>query len=186
MTDVVTPTDRRAPMSAAPLKYAADGRVDWGNMWDSFCELAQAGGPPHRATPLTAPAQPDPGSLAYQAALLEIMRGVREVSGLPALPAAPGWVALVCASAGMARWLAAACVAENVQARAEGRDLWLPVDGTYTVAGEIKNVITVVAKTTHYWAVHVTPEMQRTLAAEAWLDQMSARLRGWLRPTGGR
>jgi hypothetical protein len=34
-------------MSSAPLRYRADGSVDWGNMWDSFCELAREGGPPH-------------------------------------------------------------------------------------------------------------------------------------------
>lgn len=24
------------PMAAAPLKFDADGQVDWANMWDSF------------------------------------------------------------------------------------------------------------------------------------------------------
>lgn len=34
----------RAPMPSAPMKYMPDGKVDWGNMWDTFCELAQEGG----------------------------------------------------------------------------------------------------------------------------------------------
>src|SRR5262245_26888007 len=46
--------DKRAPMAAAPIKYAADGSVDWGNMWDSFCVLAREGGPPHRGQLLDA------------------------------------------------------------------------------------------------------------------------------------
>ncbi len=24
------------PMAAAPMRYRADGSVDWGNMWDDF------------------------------------------------------------------------------------------------------------------------------------------------------
>jgi sirohydrochlorin cobaltochelatase len=180
MSDVVltSATDKRAPMSSAPMKFADDGSVDWGNMWDTFCELAQAGGPPHRGTLLTAPAQPTLSGPAYEAAAAEIARGVRAVSGLEANTAEPGWLAVTCASAAQARWLAAAIVEENVSARAAGRTLYVPVDGAYTLTGEIKNVITVVAKTTHYWNAHVTPEAQRTLAAEAWLDDVSNKLRG--------
>jgi sirohydrochlorin cobaltochelatase len=172
-------------MDSAPMKYGADGSVDWGNMWDTFCVLAQAGGPPHRGTTLAAPSNPDSASSAYQAVVQEVTRGVAAVSGLKARPADAGWVAVACRSAGMARWLRDAILAENVQARAIGRELWLPVDGAYSLAGEIKNVITVVAKTTHYWNEHVAEEVQRTLAAEAWLDEMATRLRGWLRPAKG-
>lgn len=46
--------DKCAPMAPAPMKYLADGSVDWGNMWDTFCVLAQDGGPPHRPTMLRA------------------------------------------------------------------------------------------------------------------------------------
>lgn len=39
-----------APMRSAPLKYDAEGRVAWGEVWQSFCDLALAGRPPHRGT----------------------------------------------------------------------------------------------------------------------------------------
>jgi len=38
------------PMRSAPLKFDADGQVAWGDIWQSFCDLAMAGGPPHKGT----------------------------------------------------------------------------------------------------------------------------------------
>ena len=35
-------------MRAAGLKYDADGKVAWDEIWGSFCDLAMAGGPPHK------------------------------------------------------------------------------------------------------------------------------------------
>ena len=35
-------------MGSAPLRYDADGLVAWDEMWGSFCDLAMAGGPPHK------------------------------------------------------------------------------------------------------------------------------------------
>src|ERR1700687_960529 len=47
-------------MAAAPFVLREDGRPDWGAMWESFCELALYGGPPHRGpdNPLRAPDGP--------------------------------------------------------------------------------------------------------------------------------
>jgi sirohydrochlorin cobaltochelatase len=143
-------------MAAAPMKYSADGSVDWGNMWDTFCALAQEGGPSHRGALLRAPTAADPKSAAYQFALAEIARGIARVSGLESTPAEPGWLAVDCPVPGMADWLAAAIYAEQVQARADGRTLYLPVGEWCDVTREIKNVITVVAKTTHYWLDHLS------------------------------
>ncbi|MGI8915456.1 MAG: hypothetical protein ACR2JY_17010 [Chloroflexota bacterium] len=145
----------RAPMASAPMKYCLDGSVDWGNMWDSFCALAQEDGPPHRATMLEAPEDADPTSPAYHFAVAEIGRGIERVSGLKATPSAPGWLVVTCTSSGMADWLAMAIVAERVQARAEDRMLLVPVGEWSDVTKEIKNIITVVAKTTHYWTDHL-------------------------------
>jgi sirohydrochlorin cobaltochelatase len=36
------------PMGSAGLKYGPDGRVAWDQIWSSFCDLAMAGGPPHK------------------------------------------------------------------------------------------------------------------------------------------
>jgi sirohydrochlorin cobaltochelatase len=181
--------DPRAPMSSAPMKFDPDGQVDWGNMWDSFCVLAQAGGPPHRGTRLEQAHAPNPADPSYAHAASEISRGITAVSGLAVRPAAPGWLAVACGSAGMARWLAEAIEAENVAARAENDQLWVPIDGSFRLDGEIKNVITVVAKTTHYWGQHLPDEAKQTLAAEAmlaaWWTGWRRRIAAW-RGTDGR
>ncbi len=174
--------DRRAPMAAAPMKYAADGSVDWGNMWDSFCELAQTGGPPHRATVLRAPdpATVDPTDPAYQSVAAEISRGILAVSGLSAAPAQPGWIAVQCRSAAQARWLADSILEENVEAQAVDSALLLPLAAYFTTKGEIKNVITVVAKTTHYWVDHLPPEVKQALAVQVRVSQMAAQVKRWI------
>jgi sirohydrochlorin cobaltochelatase len=173
--------DKRAPMAAAPLKYSPDGAVDWGNMWDTFCALAQEGGPPHRGTMLHAPERPDTASAGYRFAADEIIRGVAEVSGLRATAAAPGWIAIACGSVGMARWLSEAIERENVRARCDGALLLVPVGEDFTLKGEIKNVITAVAKTTHYWQEHLAPEVKRALALEQQLARLTVWLGGWRR-----
>ena len=179
--------DKRAPMPSAPMKYLPDGSVDWGNMWDSFCVLARDGGPPHRPTPLTSPAAPDPHSDGYRFAEAEIMRGITAVSHLEAVsgaqlvPPRPGWVCIRCDSPGMARWLSEAMGDENVAAHSDGRALFVPVGEDFTLKGEIKNVITAVAKTTHYWNEHLAAEVKQTLAMQDRLHQIWLRLRRLLR-----
>lgn len=173
--------DPRAPMASAPMKYRGDGSVDWSTMWESFCVLAQEGGPPHRGSMLRAPESADPRSAGYHFAAAEIIRGIYEVSGLGAGAADPGWIAVRCHSAGMARWLRDAIEQECVEARADGTLLLVPVGEGYTLKGEIKNVITVVAKTTHYWREHLPPEVKSALAAQARIEQLTARVKGWMR-----
>jgi hypothetical protein len=80
----------------------------------------------------------------------------------------------------MARWLAEAIERENVQARAEGIKLLLPVAADYTLEGEIKSVITVVAKTTDYWTNHMSPDVRRAIELSTGLEQVKARVLGWL------
>src|ERR1700710_494676 len=41
-------------MGSAGLKYGTDGKVAWDQIWGSFCDLALAGGPPHKGTLLEA------------------------------------------------------------------------------------------------------------------------------------
>lgn len=174
-------SDPRAPMASAPMRYLPDGQVDWGNMWESFCGLARDGGPPHRGTLLTASAGEDVATERYQATAAELIRGIAAVSGLRATHGEPGWLAVSCPSAAMAAWLAEAILAENVAARACGAQLLVPVAAHYTLKGEIKNVITAVAKTTHYWHAHLPAEARDALAAQALLRNLGAAWRGWLR-----
>jgi hypothetical protein len=86
-------------MSSAGLKYGRDGMVAWNEMWGSFCDLAMAGGPPHKGTLLQqAPegeihAEPD----KYRSVTQEICRGIESVTDLAAEPSSnPGWVLVSC------------------------------------------------------------------------------------------
>jgi hypothetical protein len=148
--------DPPAPMSSAPFVWTADGRPDWGSMWTTFCELALYGGPPQRG-PENALRAPAGTPVADDAEMLaEMRRGIWETTGLYAEPTASGWLAVTCDSPTMAAWLCAAIILENVDARVEEDRLLLPAGPGYTLKDEVKSIITVVAKTHHYWQAHVT------------------------------
>ncbi len=147
-----------APMGAAGLKYAPDGSVAWDEIWTDFCDLALAGGPPHRGTLLeagdAAAVQANPE--AYETVLDELERGIRMVTGLNVIRTAPpGWIGMECASDEMAIWLLRAIVVENVSVRREDNILYFPAGPDFRLEKEIKNVITVIAKTNHYWQEHL-------------------------------
>jgi sirohydrochlorin cobaltochelatase len=154
-------------MGSAPLKFGADGKVAWDAMWGSFCDLAMAGGPPHKGR-LLSPAAADEIAAdpdRYGDVVEEICRGIGMVSYLPAERAAvPGWIRVECMTEGMAGWLLRAILMENVSARAEGCDLYMPAGPAYRLEKEIKNVVTVIAKTSHYWLEHMYLAQQRAIA----------------------
>jgi sirohydrochlorin cobaltochelatase len=144
-------------MGTAPLQLGPDGRVAWDAMWTRFCDLALAGGPPHRGTLLEAvPAADALGEPEkYPAVVAEIERGIRLVTGLPIVPSkTPGWVGVRCDAEAMAIWLMRAIIVENVMVRREGDVIYLPAGPHFMLKREIKNVVTVVAKTCHYWTAH--------------------------------
>src|ERR1700760_529037 len=95
-------------MGSAGLKYGSDGSVAWDEIWGGFCDLALAGGPPHRGTllePVTPEAvRADPDG--YQRVLAELERGIRMVTKLPVVASqSPGWIGVQCDSEDMALWL---------------------------------------------------------------------------------
>ena len=67
----------------------------------------------------------------------------------------PGWLAITCESPKMAAWLCATIILENVAARCDEERLLVPADPSFALMDEVKSVITVVAKTHHYWTAHV-------------------------------
>jgi cation diffusion facilitator family transporter len=151
-------TPSAAPMGASGLKYDAEGSVAWNEIWTDFCDLALAGGPSHRGTllepgdPVAIQNNPD----AYENVLQELTRGIRMVTGLEIVRSnGPGWIGMRCESEEMALWLLRAIVVENVSVRREGTVLYFPAGADFRVEKEIKNVITVVAKTNHYWQEHL-------------------------------
>lgn len=157
-----TPLPRGLPaapaMSAAPFVWRPDGRPDWSAMWTTFCELALYGGPPHRGPESALRAPAEAGAVAESGGemLEEMRRGIWETTGLHAEPAAPGWLAVTCESRTMAAWLCAAIILENVDARVEADRLLVPAGPGYRLQDEVKSIITVVAKTHHYWQAHIT------------------------------
>jgi len=153
-------------MGSADLKYGSDGRVAWDEIWGSFCDLAMAGGPPHKGTLLESgsPTEIDAQTGRYSKVIAEICRGVSMVTSLAANPSAiPGWVCVCCASQSMAEWMVRAIVMENVSARCEGRMVDLPAGPGYRIEKEIKNVITAIAKTSHYWLDHMQPTQHQEI-----------------------
>jgi sirohydrochlorin cobaltochelatase len=141
-------------MSAAPFVYRPDGSPDWGSMWQTFCELALYGGPPHRGedSALTEPAAA--GTMTPEL-LAELQRGIKEVSGLESDLRSESWLAVHCGSKRMAAWMCAAIILENVEARCEANDLLLPAAEGFELTNEVKSLITVIAKVNHYWQAHL-------------------------------
>jgi hypothetical protein len=155
------------PMRSAGLKYDAGGQVAWDQIWGSFCDLAMAGGPPHKGALLAAGtgAEINAQFARYDEVAEEICRGIRLATGLRAYVAPdPGWVCVTCHGDAMAGWLVRAIVMENVAARRRGAILELPAAPHFRLEKEIKNVITVVAKTSHYWTGHIPADQQRAIA----------------------
>lgn len=155
-------------MGSAGLKYGRDGKVAWDDMWGSFCDLAMAGGPPHKGKLL------EPGSEGeiaahperYEEVVKEIRRGIQLVTYLPAKASGTaGWIKVDCGYPTKAEWLARAIAMENISTYCNGPILSLPAGPGYRIEKEIKNVITAIAKTAHYWDGHM-PLTQQTRIRE--------------------
>jgi hypothetical protein len=146
-----------APMGSASMHYNEQGQVAWDQMWTDFCDLALAGGPPHRGT-LLEPVLPEEvrsNQTSYTRVVAEIERGLQLVTDLPIADTdSLGWVGVRCHDEQMALWLLRAIIVENVCVRREGNVLFLPAGPDFQLEKEIKNIITVVAKTHHYWIEH--------------------------------
>jgi sirohydrochlorin cobaltochelatase len=155
------------PMKSAGLKFDAEGQVAWDEIWGSFCDLAMAGGPPHKGsllepgTPAEIAARPD----RHAEVVAEIRRGITLATDLRTVEAPmPGWVRVETLNESMAGWLLRAIVMENVAVRAEGGWIDLPAAPQFRLEKEIKNVVTVIAKTCHYWLGHMPLTQRRRIA----------------------
>ena len=155
-------------MGSAGLTYGPDGRVAWDEIWTTFCDLALAGGPPHRGMLLEPVSEAEVAAepVSYGDVVAEIARAIRLTTGLPVVDGyAPGWVGVQCGSLQEAAWLQLAVTAENVSARRRQSVLQLPAGPAFRVEKEIKNVVVALAKACHYWDGHLTAD-QQSLAAE--------------------
>jgi len=155
-------------MKSAGLKYDRDGKVAWDEIWGSFCDLAMAGGPPHKGALLESASSAEVAEAPdiYARVSAEICRGITMATALHAQSSPlPGWVRVHCDTENMADWLLRAIVMENVSVRQEGMALDLPASPAFRLDKEIKNVVTVIAKTTHYWEEHMSLAQKRSIAS---------------------
>ena len=153
-------------MGSAALKFSPDGKVAWDEIWGSFCDLAMAGGPPHKGMLLLPASQKEIEAQLnrYHEVVAEICRGIQLVADLAAEPSAtPGWIRVECVNRATAEWLLRAITVENVAARRNDLDLELPASPSFRLEKEIKNVITVVAKTAHYWFGHIYRDQRQQI-----------------------
>jgi sirohydrochlorin cobaltochelatase len=155
-------------MGSAGLAYGPDGKVAWDEIWTTFCDLALAGGPPHRGRLLEPVSEAEVAAepRRYGDAVAEIRRAIGMAAGLPVVDGyAPGWVGVRCGSTEEAAWLQFAITAENVSTRRRKTVLQLPAGPAFRVEKEIKNVTVALIKALHYWDGHLTGT-QQTLAGD--------------------
>lgn len=167
---------RPVSMGSAGLKYDAQGRVDWGGIWTSFCDLALAGGPPHRGTwlPPPDPAEVERRPAASRGIAEELVRAIPLASAfVSAALEEPGWVGVTCGTLAESAWLRAAIVAENVSARRRGTVLLLPAGPDFRVEKEVKNVVVALAKTSHYFDGHLSEAQQSVFQESAFPEPAS-------------
>jgi len=101
----------------------------------------------------------------YQQVVSELCRGVEMVTGLAAEPSLiSGWIHVDCPSTTMAGWLVRAINMENVSGYSNGMVLHLPAGPNFRLEKEIKNVITAIAKTSHYWLGHTSIAQHRAIS----------------------
>jgi hypothetical protein len=158
-------------MGSAGLKYGRDGRVAWDEIWTTFCDLALAGGPPHRGTLLEPVFEVEVAAhpRRYRDVVDEIDRAIGLTTALRMVNGyAPGWVGVQCWSLEEAAWLQFAVTAENVSARRRQSVLQLPAGPDFRVEKEIKNVVVALTKACHYWDGHLTAAQQSLVGDGVW------------------
>lgn len=166
--ETISPTS----MGSAGMKYDANGRVAWDEIWTTFCDLAMAGGPPHRGKFLcpTNPSDSLKDLEKAKAVASEIQRGIALTTGMKAFfDDHLNWVFLECESKNMAAWMHRAIVAENVFADHQENIVRLPSGPGFRVEKEIKNVIVCIAKSWHYWDGHMS-DNEKTKAGKVMND----------------
>jgi sirohydrochlorin cobaltochelatase len=148
---------KNIPMASAPFVYNDDGSVAWEKMWEGYCDLAIEGGPAHRDSLLKSKGTANNvADEKYIWAIDEILRALRLITPYRVEHAGPGWIRLQMKTGHKANLFKTVIEKENVEARQEGKILFVPVNDDFTLEKEIKNVVTVVGKAQHYWSRHRT------------------------------
>lgn len=142
-------------MSSAPFVYDNDGKVAWNKMWDSYCDLAIEGGPPHRNDRLISKGTSNNfNSENYKNAVKEIERAFSLLIPFKYKTANNGYIEIALGNHNIADWYANIINSENVECQVKENKIFLPINDDFTLEKEIKNIVTVVAKAFHYWSLH--------------------------------
>jgi sirohydrochlorin cobaltochelatase len=118
-------------MGSAGLRYGPDGKVAWDEIWTTFCDLALAGGPPHRGKLLepVSEAEAAAESARYGIVVAEIERAIGLTTGLRVRTGyVAGWVGVQCGSVEEAAWLQFAITHQAARVGRAFRwawDLWM-------------------------------------------------------------
>ena len=163
----VSPTS----MGSAGLIYGPDGKVAWSQVWSTFCDLALAGGPPHRGKLLEPVSSQEVAAdpVRYAEVVAELSRAIGSTTVLEVVDGyEPGWIGVQCESLEEAAWLQFAVTAENVSARRRRAILQLPAGPEFRIEKEVKNVVVAIAKSYHYWDGHLTATQQTLAGHDVW------------------
>ena len=157
------------------LQFRDDGRPDWS---DDVAGVLRAGAVRRPAAPRhdgRSRHRPEPVETRsfVDEMIEEIGRGIEETTGLIARRRREAGCASVRLQA-HGRVDVRDHLLENVDARIEDEVLYVPGDAGFDLKDQVKSVITVVAKTHHYWQEHIANEDGES-AARA---QAKAMLRG--------
>lgn len=158
-------------MGPAGSRCEPDGGVAWDQIWTTFCDLALAGGPPHRGAHLepVPKAEVAAETVRYGDVVAEICRGIRMTTGLPAAKGdEPGWVGVGCGCPEEAAWLRFAVTGENVSARRRQAVLRPPAGPSFRAEKEVKNVVVALAKGCHDRDGHLTAAQQEPAGEAVW------------------
>ncbi len=146
---------KNVPMASAPFVYDENGNVAWNKMWDSYCNLAIEGGPPHRGDMLNSKGTSnDFNSENYKNAVTEIERAFNMIVPYKHKSLNNGYMQVTLNSEHMAKWFCEIINKENVECQVNNKNIFLPVNDDFTLEKEIKNVVTVLGKAFHYWSKH--------------------------------
>ena len=140
-------------MKAAEIIYDQNGNPEWNKMWNSFCNLAAEGGPSHRDN-LHRISFPEKNFVYDETIKNEIARGLRLLNANVKEINNKGEIYIDLIFPNKAKWFRNIIDLENVAAKQKGKYLILPWSGNYKIDKEVKSLMTVWGKASHYWREH--------------------------------
>lgn len=141
-------------MKAAEMKYDENGKPVWDEMWNAFCNLAAEGGPSHRDSAHRINFPTSAEFIPNENIKNEIIRGLKMLNADITEVNDKGEILINLKLSNKAKWFSQIINTENVAAKHTGGCLVLPWNGNFQIDKEIKSLMTVWGKASHYWNTH--------------------------------